>query len=580
MIARGSFRLLICFTVVRALSLFGAPVTLAELSKNAEDMTAVLWRAAPKDTSDHCLLKAGIQGWLPSYIVGKPYTGMAYKYGGSDDARSFRCAVGEIPRRRSAGSHSDKYGRYSTDACVVGIDCSAFVGKAWKIPIHYSTESYINPSGELAKSVRKVGVFSGAVNGSLPEAGDALVVRTDHLKHMVLFVGSYTRPADPIHRVPAKKGFCVYEATGQNAVHHVVNASDLKNWVIVRRVGVTPVADWQPAECGENEERMRDEATGIALTSTQLNPDECRAAPVNSRPPADGKHLPTPSISSAEKRSDKLPPTPSAGELPAVSPLGPKTPDDTERAVQASAPEKPRLAPPKLCMNVAESARSLRNEWSITATNCGETDIDVVTFALEGDPDFVLSAPGLAKVARNDSYPLSVKFDPRQEGIRSVRLKVEPASLVEGNRQIELKASGPTSCLKTTLSNDSAKMKLHEFRTLSLEIHNGCAAVQNVNISIGLDSTFRLKALDESKAIAAHEGSSIILNVSHYPKRLDRTNLKIDHRTETSQVVSEEFVVQGSRSRACGLLRLIGRCRVDCCTIGGVNSQTPNRPQQ
>ena len=128
-------------------------VTRAEALKIAESYIEHRWQASAKNVK-HGKDSAGVEVHSPDrdggqcqppnecWIPNAENIGVAYKWGGNDSPASFSAGVaaGKIAgdvytdeKRRRGGN------AVSSDA--VGIDCSGFICRCWKLTTRYSTES-------------------------------------------------------------------------------------------------------------------------------------------------------------------------------------------------------------------------------------------------------------------------------------------------------------------------------------------------------------------------------------------------------------------------------------------------------
>jgi len=118
------------------------------------------------DTPD---IGIGERGW---WRVGRVNRGMPYKWGGFDTPGSFDAGLAE---GKFAGDIYSAEKRRQLDGAVsrqaVGIDCSGFISRCWKLPRSYSTRELPSISIELGSYEQL-------------QAGDILNV---HNKHVLLF---------------------------------------------------------------------------------------------------------------------------------------------------------------------------------------------------------------------------------------------------------------------------------------------------------------------------------------------------------------------------------------------------------
>jgi hypothetical protein len=131
----------------------GQTVTRAEALKIAESFIEHRWQASAKNVK-HGKDSAGVDVQTPDRNGGKcsppnqcwvpdaENTGVAYKWGGNDSPESFSAGV------RAGKSAGDIYtlakrkgGGTTVSGEAVGIDCSGFICRCWKLTTRHSTES-------------------------------------------------------------------------------------------------------------------------------------------------------------------------------------------------------------------------------------------------------------------------------------------------------------------------------------------------------------------------------------------------------------------------------------------------------
>jgi hypothetical protein len=167
-----------------ALPLRADSVTRAEVLQVAESYVGHVWQSSEKNRRHgvdsrgveiHTPDRVGGRGWPDEacWETGAANEGVAYKWGGYDTPASFDAGVragkaaGDVytPEKRRLGGEA-----VSGDA--VGIDCSGFISRCWKLPHKYSTSSL----GEICRK--------------LPSPGELLpadVMNTEG-GHVILFV--------------------------------------------------------------------------------------------------------------------------------------------------------------------------------------------------------------------------------------------------------------------------------------------------------------------------------------------------------------------------------------------------------
>lgn len=87
------------------------------------------------------------------WLVDRPNTGMAYKWGGFDSLASFDAGV------RAGRAAGDVYtqakrrlGGAAVSSSAVGVDCSGFISRCWKLPRKHSTDSLTGISRKLGST--------------------------------------------------------------------------------------------------------------------------------------------------------------------------------------------------------------------------------------------------------------------------------------------------------------------------------------------------------------------------------------------------------------------------------------------
>ena len=141
---------------------FGQTVTRAEALKIAESFIEHRWQASAKNVK-HGKDGDGIDVQTPDRDGGKcsppnqcwvpdaENTGVAYKWGGNDSPESFSAGV------RAGKAAGDIYtlakrkgGGTTVSGDAVGIDCSGFICRCWKLTTRHSTESLPSICEKLA----------------------------------------------------------------------------------------------------------------------------------------------------------------------------------------------------------------------------------------------------------------------------------------------------------------------------------------------------------------------------------------------------------------------------------------------
>jgi hypothetical protein len=141
--------------------------------------------------------------YASDFSAGTRITGLAYDWGGMDDAQAFDR---KLAQGQAAGSHA----RHGSTDCTAGVDCSGLVSLAWGSPTKYSTET-----------IDQLGVTPRYDWQTDMEPGDALVKPGEHI---VLFA-AYSPDGRPI----------VYEASSSR--HKVVR----RTWDWARLKGYRPL---------------------------------------------------------------------------------------------------------------------------------------------------------------------------------------------------------------------------------------------------------------------------------------------------------------------------------------------------
>ena len=150
---RSRFLLVVALGLLSAIPLHAQTLTRAEALKVAESFVHHQWQSTDKNLR-HGPDSRGVQIHTPdhssgygypddaSWKVGATNSGVAYKWGGFDTPESFDAGVhagkaaGDVytPDKRRLGGNA-----VSGDA--VGIDCSGFVSRCWKLPRKYDTST-------------------------------------------------------------------------------------------------------------------------------------------------------------------------------------------------------------------------------------------------------------------------------------------------------------------------------------------------------------------------------------------------------------------------------------------------------
>ena len=134
--------------VTIASSAHGGPPTRSETLEIARSFAEHRWEASEKNVL-HGPDKSRVEVHTPdagetrareSWTVGATNTGVPYKWGGFDSLASFDAG---IRAGKAAGDLYSSEKRRKADAAVsahaVGIDCSGFISRCWKLPKKYGT---------------------------------------------------------------------------------------------------------------------------------------------------------------------------------------------------------------------------------------------------------------------------------------------------------------------------------------------------------------------------------------------------------------------------------------------------------
>lgn len=151
--ARSARHLLACLAAAAACALPATAQTVTRSEAVAIGKTYVThrWKAGPHHVR-HGLDAAGIMVRTPdraggqatpaeeAWVVGEENTGVPYKWGGFDTIEKFESG---LRRGRAAGdlytAEKRSQGGAGVSAEAVGIDCSGFVSRCWKLPRKHST---------------------------------------------------------------------------------------------------------------------------------------------------------------------------------------------------------------------------------------------------------------------------------------------------------------------------------------------------------------------------------------------------------------------------------------------------------
>lgn len=153
-------------------------VTRAEALAIAESFVNHSWQASPvhirhgKDTSGveiHTPDREGgrAQPFDAAWVVGAKNTGVPYKWGGFDTPARFEAGLN---KGKAAGdlytSEKRRLGGAAVSGDAVGIDCSGFVSRCWKLPQKHSTSMLAGISRKLASpSELRTGDVMNTANG-------------------------------------------------------------------------------------------------------------------------------------------------------------------------------------------------------------------------------------------------------------------------------------------------------------------------------------------------------------------------------------------------------------------------------
>lgn len=142
------------FTVVTLLCLpaKAGPLTRAEAVRIAQEYANYRWTSTEKNAL-HGKDADGVDVQTPNiapggapdpklWSIAAENTGMPYKWGGFDSIESFAAGV---KKGKAAGDMftplKRKLGGNAVSSNAVGIDCSGFISRCWKLKTKYSTES-------------------------------------------------------------------------------------------------------------------------------------------------------------------------------------------------------------------------------------------------------------------------------------------------------------------------------------------------------------------------------------------------------------------------------------------------------
>jgi hypothetical protein len=150
---RSLVLLLVAFVAVRAPFIAAQTVTRAEALKIGESFLEHRWQASPKNVK-HGKDSAGVDVQTPDrdggqcnppgecWVPDAENIGVAYKWGGNDSPQTFTAGV------RAGKAAGDVYtdakrkgGGKTVSGDAVGIDCSGFICRCWKLTTRHSTES-------------------------------------------------------------------------------------------------------------------------------------------------------------------------------------------------------------------------------------------------------------------------------------------------------------------------------------------------------------------------------------------------------------------------------------------------------
>ena len=161
----GSRRLWFCVVLLLPLlsrEVNGQSVTRAEALAIGESYINHHWQAGAANVR-HGQASDGVEIHTPDrdgghgdpltdcWVANAENTGVAYKWGGFDTPESFDAG---IRKGRAAGDVYTAEKRIKGGAAVsgdaVGIDCSGFISRCWKLPRKYSTSMLVGVSRRLA----------------------------------------------------------------------------------------------------------------------------------------------------------------------------------------------------------------------------------------------------------------------------------------------------------------------------------------------------------------------------------------------------------------------------------------------
>ncbi len=148
---RPGHSLLAALLSLATLSAFGESVTRDEALKIAQSYVEHEWKASPANVR-HGKDAQGVNIQTPDqaggsgfpvgacWLVNEKNTGVPYKWGGFDTPQSFDAGV---RAGQAAGdvytSEKRKLGGAAVSGDAVGIDCSGFISRCWKLPKKHST---------------------------------------------------------------------------------------------------------------------------------------------------------------------------------------------------------------------------------------------------------------------------------------------------------------------------------------------------------------------------------------------------------------------------------------------------------
>jgi hypothetical protein len=129
----------------------GEPITRAEVLKIAQAYCDYRWQASDKNVKQgkdvdgvevHTPNRVETSGDPNLWLAGAENVGMPYKWGGFDSLESFEAG---IKKGKAAGDiyspEKRKLGGAAVSSNAVGIDCSGFISRCWKLPSKQSTNS-------------------------------------------------------------------------------------------------------------------------------------------------------------------------------------------------------------------------------------------------------------------------------------------------------------------------------------------------------------------------------------------------------------------------------------------------------